>query len=374
MAISLFDFAQEGVSGVGFSSLATSMEGLTVDVNEAAIIESTITEDFSTYMEYSQECFDELNRRSNEFAATEAVAAIRYVQATSESSRALVTEALKERLGDMWDHIKAFLAKAWAAIKAYCSKFADFLKKRYELVKAMMTKYGSVLAQKKVDDSIDFNWCDNININDFVQGRKTWIDKALNPFGTDLTNIIDEIKKAGNSQNLDGIKQSINDWEKKWHAGPIMSTQIMASEMNNKLYGKGNKGPVYVQKKWSQIGAEAIKLADTKYDTLVSEALGLYEREVGDGNRIVDSAKKVAIEFAKEDMGAEGAVLTGVKKLVTNYANGIKKVNDMYIRRLQTGINQKQTLAITACRKAITAKGTKDVNESSFMGMESVII
>ena len=151
MATSIWDVATEGISS--FDSYRPDIE---LSYEDRAAID-VATESDTGFVDYIDQCTMSLLDTQNRVFAQESVSAI---QVAKGMNIATVMEGLKNTLRDAWEAIKAFLQKVWETIKEYVKKAKDWLARRSSLGKAMLTKYSSVLRNKKVSANLEFDWCE----------------------------------------------------------------------------------------------------------------------------------------------------------------------------------------------------------------------
>ena len=303
-------------------------------------------------------------------------------------------EGLKSTIRNAWEAIKEFLEKIWETIKEYVKKAKDWLARRASLGKALITKYSSVLRNKNVSESLQFDWCE-IHIKTFTAERSNWMAKILPAYsGSAATTvaaynqsfqtikkkqaeIAEENKKDQPDDNK--IKSATtainNELEKLRKSGlssqkgdEYYSTQDIAEDMRKKLYGNNNpNGPKYDKKKWSDIKNDVMAWADMDPSRYLTEALGIFEKDSNAMMKIIKEQQKNmedALDDEKKSSAIDKKVESGIRAVIRRCAAGGAKVHKMYITHLKEAISLMQTQAIAAARKAILDKGTTNANES----------
>ena len=170
MATSIWEVATEGTS-------AFDMVGYRPDIELSYEDRATIdvaTESDTGFVDYIDECNMSLLDSQNRVFAQESVLAI---QVAKGMDMYTAMEGLKSTIRNAWEAIKEFLQKVWETIKEYVKKAKDWLARRASLGKAMLTKYSSVLRNKKVSDNLEFDWCD-IKITELVKLRESTLNAA----------------------------------------------------------------------------------------------------------------------------------------------------------------------------------------------------
>ena len=168
MATSIWDIATEGISD--FDSYIPDIE---LSYEDRAAID-VATESDTGFVDYIDECNMSLLDSQNRVFAQESVLAI---QVAKGMDMYTAMEGLKSTIRNAWEAIKEFLQKVWETIKEYVKKAKDWLARRASLGKAMLTKYSSVLRNKKVSDNLEFDWCD-VKITELVKLRESTLNMA----------------------------------------------------------------------------------------------------------------------------------------------------------------------------------------------------
>ena len=169
MATSIWDIATEGISD--FDSYRPDIE---LSYEDKAAID-VATESDTGFVDYIDQCTMSLLDTQNRVFAQESVSAI---QVAKGMDYGVAMEGLKNTLRDAWEAIKAFLQKVWETIKEYVKKAKDWLARRASLGKAMLTKYSSVLRNKKVSANLEFDWCE-VRITELVKLREGALKAAF---------------------------------------------------------------------------------------------------------------------------------------------------------------------------------------------------
>ena len=169
MATSIWDIATEGISD--FDSYRPDIE---LSYEDRAAID-VATESDTGFVDYIDQCTMSLLDTQNRVFTQESVSAI---QVAKGMDIATAMEGLKSTLRDAWEAIKAFLQKVWETIKEYVKKAKDWLARRASLGKAMLTKYSSVLRNKKVSANLEFDWCE-VRITELVKLREGALKAAF---------------------------------------------------------------------------------------------------------------------------------------------------------------------------------------------------
>ena len=169
MATSIWDIATEGISN--FDSYRPDVE---LSYEDRIAID-VATESDTGFVDYIDQCTMSLLDTQNRVFAQESVSAI---QVAKGMDCGVAMEGLKNTLRDAWEAIKAFLQKVWETIKEYVKKAKDWLARRAALGRAMLTKYSSVLRNKKVSANLEFDWCE-VRIANFVKLRASVLKNAF---------------------------------------------------------------------------------------------------------------------------------------------------------------------------------------------------
>ena len=171
MATSIWDVATEGTSSFDMYGYRPDIE---LSYEDRAAID-VATESDTGFVDYIDQCAMSLLDTQNRVFAQESVSAI---QVAKGMDIATAMEGLKSTLRDAWEAIKAFLQKVWETIKEYVKKAKDWLARRASLGKAMLTKYSSVLRNKKVSANLEFDWCE-VRITELVKLREGALKAAF---------------------------------------------------------------------------------------------------------------------------------------------------------------------------------------------------
>ena len=171
MATSIWDVATEGASSFNMYGYRPDIE---LSYEDRAAID-VATESDTGFVDYIDQCTMSLLDTQNRVFTQESVSAI---QVAKGMDIATAMEGLKSTLRDAWEAIKAFLQKVWETIKEYVKKAKDWLARRASLGKAMLTKYSSVLRNKKVSANLEFDWCE-VRITELVKLREGALKAAF---------------------------------------------------------------------------------------------------------------------------------------------------------------------------------------------------
>ena len=386
MATSIWDVATEGASA--FDIVGGYMSDVELSYEDRAAID-VATESDTGFVDYINECQMALMDNTSKTFAQESVLAIQVAKGMDYST---AMEGLKSTIRNAWEAIKEFLQKIWETIKEYVKKAKDWLARRASLGKAMLTKYSSVLRNKNVSESLQFDWCE-IDIKAFTAERTNWMAKILPAYsGSAATTVaaynqsFQTIKKKQNEIAEENKKDQpddskikaattvINDELEKLRKSGLSSqdgaeyysTQDIAEDMREKLYGDTN-GPKYEKKKWSDIKNDVMAWADMDPSRYLTEALGIFEKDSNAMMKIIKEQQKNmedALDDEKKSSAIDKKVESGIRAVIRRCAAGGAKVHKMYITHLKEAISLMQTQAIAAARKAILDKGTTNTNES----------
>ena len=386
MATSIWDIATEGTSA--FDIVGGYMSDVELSYEDRAAID-VATESDTGFVDYINECQMALMDNTSKTFAQESVLAIQVAKGMDYST---AMEGLKSTIRNAWEAIKEFLQKIWETIKEYVKKAKDWLARRASLGKAMLTKYSSVLRNKNVSESLQFDWCE-IDIKAFTAERTNWMAKILPAYsGSAATTVaaynqsFQTIKKKQNEIAEENKKDQpddskikaattvINDELEKLRKSGLSSqdgaeyysTQDIAEDMREKLYGDTN-GPKYEKKKWSDIKNDVMAWADMDPSRYLTEALGIFEKDSNAMMKIIKEQQKNmedALDDEKKSSAIDKKVESGIRAVIRRCAAGGAKVHKMYITHLKEAISLMQTQAIAAARKAILDKGTTNTNES----------
>ena len=396
MATSIWDVATEGASA--FDIVGGYMSDVELSYEDRAAID-VATESDTGFVDYINECQMALLDSQNRAFAQESVAAIQFAKGMDIAT---AMEGLKNTIRNAWEAIKEFLQKIWETIKEYVKKAKDWLARRASLGKALITKYSSVLRNKNVSESLQFDWCE-INIKAFTGQRSNWMAKILPAYsGSAATTVaaynqsFQTIKKKQNEiaeenkkdqpddSTINAATKVINDELEKLRKSGLSSqngaeyysTQDIAEEMRKKLYGDNNpNGPKYDKKTWSEIKDDVMAWADMDPSRYLTEALGIFEKDSNAMMKIIKEQQKNmedALDDEKKNSAIDKKVESGIRAVIRRCAAGGAKVHKMYITHLKEAISLMQTQAIAAARKAILDKGTT-TNESYIFNDMDVI-
>ena len=388
MATSIWDVATEGASA--FDIVGGYMSDVELSYEDRAAID-VATESDTGFVDYINECQMALMDNTSKTFAQESVLAIQVAKGMDYST---AMEGLKSTIRNAWEAIKEFLQKIWETIKEYVKKAKDWLARRASLGKALLTKYSSVLRNKNVSDSLQFDWC-KIDIKAFTGQRSNWMAKILPAYSGSAASTVaaynqsfQTIKKKQadlateranaqpNDQTIKNLENDINtELEKLRKSGlssqngaEYYSTQDIAEDMRKKLYGDTNpNGPKYEKKKWSDIKDDVMAWADMDPSRYLTEALGIFEKDSNAMMKIIKEQQKNmedALDDEKKSSAIDKKVESGIRAVIRRCAAGGAKVHKMYITHLKEAISLMQTQAIAAARKAILDKGTTNANES----------
>ena len=386
MATSIWDVATEGASA--FDIVGGYMSDVELSYEDRAAID-VATESDTGFVDYINECQMALMDNTSKTFAQESVLAIQVAKGMDYST---AMEGLKSTIRNAWEAIKEFLQKIWETIKEYVKKAKDWLARRASLGKALITKYSSVLRNKNVSESLQFDWCE-VDIKTFTSQRSTWMAKILPAYsGSAATTVAaynqsfqtikkkqEEIAKeranaTPNDKTIKAAESEINNELTKLRESGLdsqasaeyYSTQGIAEEMREKLYGE-KTGPKYEKKKWSEIKNDVMAWADMDPSRYLTEALGIFEKDSNAMMKIIKEQQKNmedALDDEKKSSAIDKKVESGIRAVIRRCAAGGAKVHKMYITHLKEAISLMQTQAIAAARKAILDKGTTNANES----------
>ena len=171
MAISIWDVATERASGFNMYSYRPDIE---LSYEDKATIDVATESDIG-FVDYIDQCTLSLLDTQNMIFAQESVAAIQVARGMDYDT---AMEGLKSTIRNAWEALKNFLQKVWETIKEYVTKAKDWLARRASLGRAMLTKYSSVLRNKKVSANLEFDWCE-IKIANFVKFRASVLKNAF---------------------------------------------------------------------------------------------------------------------------------------------------------------------------------------------------
>ena len=172
MATSIWEVATEGTSA--FDIVGGYMSDINLSYEDRAAID-VATESDTGFVDYINDCQMALMDNASKTFAQESVTAL---QVAKGMDMYTAMEGLKSTIRNAWEAIKEFLQKVWETIKEYVKKAKDWLARRASLGKAMLTKYSSVLRNKKVSDNLEFDWCD-VKITDLVKLRESILNVAF---------------------------------------------------------------------------------------------------------------------------------------------------------------------------------------------------
>ena len=374
MARSIWDVATEGASTFDIYGNA-SMSDIELSYEDRTAI-GLATESDTGFVDFINDCQISLMQNASMTFAQESVAAIQVAHGMSYST---TMEGLKTIISDAWEAIKKFLAKVWATIKEYAKKAKDYFARRASLGKAMLTKYSSVLRNKKIDTSIKFKWAD-INIEAFTAKRAEWMqayddpnfikglvlaDSLLVQTAETLKNKnIGQSSKETLEESRQRMEEALADLEHAWkQKSNAYEGASLANEMDGVLYNNtssnGEGLAKYEDRSWNEIQDKVMKWADLDTTRYLNESLGIFEKDSQATLKLINQIEKNGIKAVESAESAEvkkyeSAIRTYIKQLAQAQA----KFHKMYIYRLKNGISLMQAQCIAAARKAILAKGT----------------
>ena len=396
MATSIWEVATEGTSA--FDIVGGYMSDVELSYEDRAAID-VATESDTGFVDYINECQLALMDNTSKTFAQESVLAIQVAKGMDYST---AMEGLKSTIRNAWEAIKEFLQKIWETIKEYVKKAKDWLARRASLGKALITKYSSVLRNKNVSESLQFDWCE-INIKAFTGQRSNWMAKILPAYSGSAASTVaaynqsfqtikkkqEEIAKERANATPDDSKIKAaetaieNELKKLRESGldsqasaEYYSTQDIAEDMRKKLYGDTNpNGPKYEKKKWSEIKDDVMAWADMDPSRYLTEALGIFEKDSNAMMKIIKEQQKNmedALDDEKKSSAVDKKVESGIRAVIRRCAAGGAKVHKMYITHLKEAISLMQTQAIAAARKAILDKGTTTNESYSYDGIDMI--
>ena len=374
MATSIWDVATEGASAFDIYGNA-SMSDIELSYEDRTAI-GLATESDTGFVDYINDCQMSLMQNASMTFAQESVAAIQVAHGTSYST---AMEGLKTIISDAWEAIKKFLAKVWATIKEYAKKAKDYFARRASLGKAMLTKYSSVLRNKKIDTSIKFKWAD-IDIEGFTKQRASWMQAYDDPeFRKKIVEVdalfvkLAEVLKNKNlaqndrdtlENNKRQIEKTLADLENIWkQMSNAYDGATLANEMDRVLYNNATSNgeglAKYEDRSWNEIQDKVMKWADLDTTRYLNECLGIFEKDSQATLKLINQTEQNSIKAVE---GAESAEIKKYESAIRTYikqlAQAQAKFHKMYIYRLKNAISLQQAQAIAAARKAILAKGT----------------
>ena len=386
MATSIWDVATEGASA--FDIVGGYMSDVELSYEDRAAID-VATESDTGFVDYINECQMALMDNTSKTFAQESVLAIQVAKGMDYST---AMEGLKSTIRNAWEAIKEFLQKIWETIKEYVKKAKDWLARRASLGKALITKYSSVLRNKNVSESLQFDWCE-VDIKTFTSNRSNWMAKILPAYSGSAASTVaaynqsfqtrkkkqadlatERAKATPDDNTIKTLENNINtELEKLRKSGlssqngaEYYSTQDIAEDMREKLYGD-KTGPQYDKKSWSDIKNDVMAWADMDPSRYLTEALGIFEKDSNAMMKIIKEQQKNmedALDDEKKSSAIDKKVESGIRAVIRRCAAGGAKVHKMYITHLKEAISLMQTQAIAAARKAILDKGTTNANES----------
>ena len=391
MATSIWEVATEGTSA--FDIVGGYMSDVELSYEDRAAID-VATESDTGFVDYINDCQMALMDNASKTFAQESVLAL---QVAKGMDMYTAMEGLKSTIRNAWEAIKEFLQKVWETIKEYVKKAKDWLARRASLGRAMLTKYSSVLRNKKVSNNLKFDWCE-IDLKKFANKRSAWMDSVIKAYGSDNTTTISQLqqllanintarenlkkeeekKKNNPSYNTkpaeDALNKALATWEQDGAGNNYFTTQGIAEEMRTTLYGNAT-GPVHNEKTWPEIKDPVMQWADMDPSRYLSEALGVFEKDSNAMMKIIKQQQKNYEEAIDDELKSgtlEKKAESMVRSKVRQIAAGGAKVHKMYITHLKEAISLMQTQAIAAARKAILDKGTTTNESYIFNGMDVI--
>ena len=292
-------------------------EDVQISGNYEAELESTITDDPVSMVEYVGSCTEGMIAVEAALAMTEGRNAVKYLTATDESAKAEVQAAMEGVLGDVWDKLKEYAERAYEAIKKFLKKVWAKMKGYANVVKAMVTKYGKVIGSKD------------------TSGLKvSWVNVTLsNSYGSKLR---EYAKLAMGSKGNDSVKETANTAYK--------------DELKNILY-KGGDTEAHTVAFSGEIKSQAIKVADEGFDWLYKDLFNLTESSERDIIKMINEQKKTINKgIDKDDSVEDKSYAKGKVNRRCRDAIAIVRMGSVMGHAAATKLYQQ---SVTACRKAI---------------------
>lgn len=319
--LNLWSDVTEGTFGMAGS------EGVSASVS--AEIESAVTDDPVSMVEYVGSCTEGMIAVEAALAMAEGRSVAKYLTATDESAKAELVTAMEGVLADAWDKIKDYAERAYEAIKKFLKKVWNKMKGYYNVVKAMMTKYGSVLKSKSTT-GLKISWV-NVNINA--------------GFASHVTSFVNTILENG-SESLNTSNKSFKE------------------SLQNILYEKGDMEAHQVE--FDSKKTIAIKTADEGFDWLYQNLFKLTDNTERDIIKKINDAKK----DTKKDIEDMKDVSDENKDKMNDHLNRRCRDAISVVRLAAVMGNAAATKmyqqSVSACRKAIRYQaGDKSASEES---------
>lgn len=302
-----------------------------VSANVSAEIESAVTEDPVSMVEYVGSCTEGMIAVEAALAMAEGRSVAKYLTATDESAKAELKTAMEGVLADAWDKIKDYAERAYEAIKKFIKKVWNKMKGYYGVVKAMMTKYGKVIGSKD------------------TSGLKvSWVKVTL------TSDFASEIERKANAILSQGVENASGGSDNANYKDLI----------RQKLY-QGGDDEAHPEAFTGDIKKQAIRVADGGFDWMYMDLFKLCDKSERDIIKRLNDAKKQKIRATDS-----GTASDEDKQNSKDYINRCSRQAIQLIRMASvmahTAANTLYSQSVRACRKAIRYNaGDKSASEES---------
>ena len=344
-----------------------------------AAIESRVTDDPVSMVGYTSECITGMVAIEAALATVEGRCAVDYLRATTETARVEIKATMEGAISRAWESLKDFIMRAWKAIKKFLQKAWNRIKAAASTIKAMLTKYEKVLRDWK--GNVKVTWYKQLDLTQMMATK----DKQLEKLDTMMHPMYELLKTRVDNDRLDDLPGVVSARGEDDGNGTTRTagtsfsgnTKIQAGfdyirntdfrkELMIVLYGSEH-GIQHIESDWKKRKVEALAVADGDEDKQIEDHLKIGEKSEREMlNDMRDFQDKV------EDMSDEN----GAPTMFIRSVNGLVRAKIMIHREanqlLISAVQQKRSLAIAACRKAIKSMhGVKEnyepnVNQTDF--------
>ena len=314
-------------------------ENMQLSYEEENYIDKHISDDSDLLTAYTTEGYIALTAAVGSLHIMEGMAAVDMLQGKDKQT---VMESLADRASDTYDTIKRWATKIWKAIKKFCQKAWNKIKATADKVRAYFTNYNEVLRDTK--GSFNVKWAE-INLDNLAN----------------LANQEIEVHDAGHDTYTNFVGKIVNDTHTKYRYA---------------LYGNGNDGPKYDDKKWDDVKAEVLHVTDLGVDKYFKLFLNLGEKNYRDCMSLDKDVVSDEEDKYEDTDGKSRAVRDKARTKVLE-ARARLQLRQIAVQLLNKAANQKYAMCVAAARKAINHKhGVKesslysnDMNGNNIIGL-----
>ena len=321
--LNLWSDVTEGTFGMAGS------EGVSASVS--AEIESAVTDDPVSMVEYVGSCTEGMIAVEAALAMAEGRSVAKYLTATDESAKAELVTAMEGVLADAWDKIKDYAERAYEAIKKFLKKVWNKMKGYYGVVKAMMTKYGKVIGSKDTSGL-----------------RVSWVKVTLNSgFANEIENKANGILSQGAAGGANGSDNA-----------------NYKDTLRNILY-QGGDDEAHPEAFTGDIKKQAIRVADGGFDWMYMDMFKLCDKSERDIIKRLNDAKKQNIRNVDASQDTDENKQNS-KDAINRHTRQAIQLIRMASVMAHTAANTLYSQSVRACRKAIRYNaGDRSASEES---------